>query len=46
VEYLFFAGGLPMPEPGYNDGEAPPLWVWIVGLFLVILIVAAIQSCN
>ncbi len=34
-----------MPEPGYNDGNAPPLWVWLVAAVLLIGILLLLQSC-
>ena len=33
-----------MPEPGYNDGDAPPLWIWIVGLLVIVLLFLWFQS--
>ena len=33
-------------DPGYNSGEAPPFWVWVVGLFVVMVVVALFQSCS
>jgi hypothetical protein len=35
-----------MPEPGYNEGESPPLWVWVVGLTVILIVVAIFQSCS
>ena len=35
-----------MPDPGYNVGDSPPLWVWIVGLSLIIVVLALFQSCT
>lgn len=35
-----------MPDPDYNLGDAPPIWVWIVGLSLVVFLLALIQSCT
>ena len=35
-----------MPEPGYNDGESPPLWIWILGFVVLIVAIALIQSCT
>lgn len=34
-----------MPEPGYNDGDGPPLWIWVVGLLVVVAFFLFIQSC-
>ncbi len=35
-----------MPDPGYNDGEPPPLWVWIIGAVLMIFILVLLGSCR
>ncbi len=34
-----------MPEPGYNDGESPPFWVWLVLLLGVVGSLLLIPSC-
>jgi hypothetical protein len=34
-----------MPEPGYNEGESPPIWVWILGIAILIVLIAVYQSC-
>ena len=33
-----------MPDPGYNSGDPPPLWVWIIGLSLIIIVLAWWQT--
>lgn len=35
-----------MPEPGYNDGDSPPFWIWVVGFALLIILIALFQSCT
>jgi hypothetical protein len=34
-----------MPEPGYNEGDAPPLWVWVIGFLAIIAVLLMLQSC-
>ncbi len=34
-----------MPEPGYNDGDGPPLWVWLIGFLSIIVFFVFVQSC-
>jgi hypothetical protein len=29
-----------------NNSDPPPLWIWIGGLALVILVIIAVQSCT
>lgn len=45
AETEFFTERHGMPEPGYNDGDAPPLWVWIIGMMVFIVLLILVRSC-
>jgi hypothetical protein len=32
-------------DGGYHSGDPPPLWLWIVGLCLIVGLITLVQSC-
>ena len=35
-----------MPEPGYNDGDQPPFWLWVCVAVGALLLIIAFNSCG
>jgi len=35
-----------MPEPGYNDGDAPPFWLWLAAAAVVFVLLLTLRSCS
>jgi hypothetical protein len=33
-----------MIEPGYNEGESPPFWIWVVVLAICLIAIFLILS--